>query len=65
MEIDYIFTRGLFSSKISARAKILTEWKTAFNVTGFLHQGKFFNSENNSFAGFFEQPSTILVFSAV
>ena len=30
MEIDYIFPPGIFSSKKSARAKILTEWKTAF-----------------------------------
>ena len=30
MEIDDIFPRGIFSFKKSARAKILTEWKTAF-----------------------------------
>ena len=29
MEIDYIFPLRIFSSKKSARAKILTEWKTA------------------------------------
>ena len=29
MEIDYIFRRRIFSSKKSARPKILTEWKTA------------------------------------
>ena len=27
MEIDYIFPRGIFSSKKSVRAKILSEWK--------------------------------------
>ena len=32
MEIDYIFPRRIFSSKKSAHAKILTEWKTAFRV---------------------------------
>ena len=32
MEIDHIFPRRIFSSKISASAKILTEWKTAFYV---------------------------------
>ena len=32
MEIDYIFPRRIFSSKKSARTKILTEWKTAFRV---------------------------------
>ena len=29
MEIDYIFPRGIFSFEKSARAKILSEWKTA------------------------------------
>ena len=32
MEIDYIFPRRIFSSKNSAPAKILTEWKTAFSL---------------------------------
>ena len=32
MEIDYIFPRRIFSSKEAARAKILTEWKTAFTM---------------------------------
>ena len=31
MEIDDIFPREIFSSKKSARAKILTEWKAALN----------------------------------
>ena len=31
MEIDYIFPRGIFSSRKSVIAKILTERKTAFN----------------------------------
>ena len=30
MEIDYIFPLRIVSSKKSARAKILTEWKTVF-----------------------------------
>ena len=33
MEIDYTFHRGIFSSKKSGRAKISTEWKTAFIET--------------------------------
>ena len=33
MEIDYIFARGIFSFKKSARAKILTGWKTALTRT--------------------------------
>ena len=32
MEVDYIFLRRIFSSKKSARAKILTEWKTALTT---------------------------------
>ena len=31
MEIDYLFPRGLFSYKKSARVKILTELKTALS----------------------------------
>ena len=31
MEIDYIFPHRIFSSKKSARAKILAEWKAAFS----------------------------------
>ena len=30
MKINYIFPRKIFSSKNSARANILTEWKTLF-----------------------------------
>ena len=30
MKINYIFPRKIFSSKTSARANILTEWKTPF-----------------------------------
>ena len=32
MEVDYIFLRRIFSSEKSARAKILTEWKTALTT---------------------------------
>ena len=33
MEIDYTFPRRIFSSKKSARAKILTEWKIDLKFT--------------------------------
>ena len=33
MKIDYIFPRRIFSSKNSARAKFLTEWKTDLKFT--------------------------------
>ena len=39
MEIDYIFPRRIFSIQKSARAKILTEWKTAFSI-GFVLIGR-------------------------
>ena len=32
MEVDYNFPRRSFSSKKSARAKILTEWKTTLRM---------------------------------
>ena len=33
MKVDYIFQRSMFSSKKSARAKILTTWKTTLKFT--------------------------------
>ena len=33
MGIDYIFSLRIFSSKKSARAKILTEWRKNFETT--------------------------------
>ena len=53
MEIDYIFPRGIFSSQKSARAIILTEWKTAFNK---------FTFKSKSTPGFDKRSQVISIF---
>ena len=53
MEIDYIFPRRIFSSKKSARTKILTEWmENGFQA--LLHNGSFIYSLNFIFAKYYQ-----------